>query len=144
VEAHLAALCATDRAEDLIPDAEVTGLAVVTPLALPVSLSDAPRTDLAATNATRQEWIERAGRPARDVIRTGYRRVADVRASTTAPAATLMPLKGGGLHLGYHDHYVVDGGKARLILQVLVTPSEVMEYQPALDLLWRSRLRWRV
>jgi len=144
VEAHRAALFATDREEDLIPDAEVTGVAVVTPLDLPVPLSDAQRTDLAATNATRQEWIERAGRPARDVVRNGYRRVADFRASLTDPAATLMPLKGGGLHLGYHDHYVVDGGKARIILQVLVTPSEVMENQPALDLLWRSRFRWRV
>ncbi len=38
-----------------------------------------------------------------------------------------MRLKGGGSHLGYHTHYVVDGGKARIILQVLVTPSEVME-----------------
>ena len=33
-----------------------------------------------------------------------------------------MRLKGGGTHLGYHTHYVVDGGKARIILQVLVTP----------------------
>jgi len=32
-----------------------------------------------------------------------------------------MRLKGGGTHLGYHTHYVVDGGNARIILQVLGT-----------------------
>jgi hypothetical protein len=25
--------------------------------------------------------------------------------------------------LGYHDHYVVDGGKRRIILAALVTPA---------------------
>ena len=42
---------------------------------------------------------------------------------------------GGGLvHLGYQTHYVVDGGKQRMILAALVTPAEVMENQPMLDL----------
>src|SRR5215472_1762653 len=40
------------------------------------------------------------------------------------------PTCGGGHHLGYHTHYVVDGGKSRIILAALVTPSEVMENQP--------------
>ena len=44
--------------------------------------------------------------------------------------------------MGYHAHYVVDGGKARVILNVLVSPAEVMENQPMLDLLWRTRFRW--
>jgi hypothetical protein len=47
-----------------------------------------------------------------------------------------MRRKGGGLHFGYHDHYAVDGGKARIILGVLVTPADVMENQPFLDMLW--------
>jgi hypothetical protein len=38
----------------------------------------------------------------------------------------------------------VDGGKARIILSVLVTPAEVMENQPMLDLLWRTTFRWRI
>jgi hypothetical protein len=38
----------------------------------------------------------------------------------------------------------VDGGKARVILNVLVTPADVMENQRMLDLLWRTRFRWRV
>jgi hypothetical protein len=45
-----------------------------------------------------------------------------------------MRLKGGGIHLGYHTHYVVDGGKRRIILAVLVVPGEVMDNQPMLDL----------
>jgi hypothetical protein len=43
-----------------------------------------------------------------------------------------------------HTPSVVDGGKQRIILGVLVTPSEVMENQPMLDLLWRARFRWRL
>jgi transposase len=69
---------------------------------------------------------------------------ADVRVSTTDPDATPMRLKGGGTHLGYQAHYVVDGGKRRIILGVLVAPGEVMENQPMLDLLWRVRFRWRL
>jgi len=38
----------------------------------------------------------------------------------------------------------VDGGKARIILTALVTPAEVPENQPALDLLWRARFRWQL
>ena len=60
------------------------------------------------------------------------------KVSTTDPDATPMRLKGGGTHMGYHTHYVVDGGKARIILQALVTPSEVMDNQPMRDLLWRD------
>ena len=45
--------------------------------------------------------------------------------------------------MGYHTHYVVDGGRARVILQALVTPADVTENQPMLDLLWRTRFRWR-
>jgi len=74
------------------------------------------------------------------VVSTG----ADLRVSTTDPDASLMLTKDGA-HLGYHTHYVVDGGKSRIILQALVTPSEVMDNQPMLDLLWRVRFRtsWR-
>jgi hypothetical protein len=72
-----------------------------------------------------------------------YHRVADYKVSTTDPDATLAPVAGAGTHPSYHAHYVVDGGKRRIILQVLVTPAEVMENQPALDLLFRTRFRWK-
>ena len=37
----------------------------------------------------------------------------------------------------------MDGGKARVILNVLVTPADVTENQPMLDLLFRTAFRWR-
>ncbi len=46
--------------------------------------------------------------------------------------------------LGYRTNYVVDGGKARIILSVLVTPGEDSENRPMLDLLWRTAFRWRL
>src|SRR5215213_9918820 len=47
----------------------------------------------------------------------------------------------GKARLGYHDHYVVDGGKRRIILAALVKSADVIENQPMLDLLWRVRFR---
>jgi transposase len=99
--------------------------------------------ELAKVNRERHDWIERAGEPNREVTRGNYQRMADWQVSSTDPDATLMQTKGGA-RLGYHTHYVVDGGKARIILQALVTPSEVMENQPVLDLLWRARARWKL
>src|ERR1700758_4584676 len=49
-----------------------------------------------------------------------------------------------GSDMGYRTHYVVDGGKARIILAALVTPFEVTDNQPMLDLLWRTRFRWKL
>jgi hypothetical protein len=70
--------------------------------------------------------------------------MADIWASRTDSDATLMRKKGGGTDLGYHTHYAVDGGKGRIILAALVTPSEVMDNQPMLDLLWHCRFRWQL
>ena len=52
--------------------------------------------------------------------------------------------KKGAPRLGYLTHYVVDGGKARVILNALVTPAEVTENLPMLELLFRSRFLWRL
>jgi hypothetical protein len=72
-----------------------------------------------------------------------YQRIADLQVSTTDPDATLMLTK-NGVDLGYHTHYVVDGGTSRIILMALVTPSEVMDNQTMLYLLWRTRFRWKL
>lgn len=69
-----------------------------------------------------------------------YRRTTDFRVSPTDPDATPMQT-GNGTALGYHDHYVVDGGKHRIVLAALVTPADVMENVPMRDLLWRVRFR---
>jgi hypothetical protein len=37
---------------------------------------------------------------------------------------------GARARLGYHDHYVLDGGKARIILAALVSPGSVMKNAP--------------
>jgi transposase len=69
-----------------------------------------------------------------------YRRTTDFRVSTTDPDAAPM-WTDAATALGYHDHYVVDGGKARIILAALVTPADVMEHVPLRDLLWRVCFR---
>jgi len=137
IEAHLERLFATEEEAAL---ADVEAFTIATPVSLPVSVPEA----LAATNAQRHDWFAAAGRQQRDVRRHGYRRIADFQASATDPDASLMSTATGGARPGYHTHYVVDGGKARIILAALVTPSEVMENQPMLDLLWHSRFRWRL
>jgi hypothetical protein len=99
---------------------------------------------LAEVHADGHNWLAAAGRPDRSIVRGGYQRLTDFRASASDPDAGLMPGPFRTAHMGYHTHYVVDGGKARIILGVLVTPSSVMENQPMLDLLWRARFRWRL
>ena len=113
------------------------------PTPLPAVLAEPEQEELAAKNAARHDWIAQEGKPQREV-HGYYQRTADFRISTTDPDATPMRLKNGGTHLGYHVHYVVDGGKARVILQVLVTPSEVMDNQPMRDLIFRTRFRWKL
>ena len=100
---------------------------------------------LRAENAAKSDWISRTGRQRREVKGVWYKRTADFLASETDPDSSPMKRRGSkGSHLGYHAHYVVDGGKARVILNVLVTPFEVTENAPMLDLLWRSVFRWRL
>ena len=104
------------------------------------------RRELARANANRHRWIAQNGRQERGVVRWGYRRMADLRVSATDPDASPMhqKKKGGASRLGYQTHYVVDGGKARVILDALVTGAEVNENLPMLELLFRSRFRWRL
>src|SRR3989440_6365723 len=155
IQAHLAALFTEEDASHEQREAEATRADTPqteapapvaigsTPLSLPVVLSEAEQEELASENATRHDWIEQKGRQQREVHGL-YQRTSDFKVSTTDPDATPMRLKGGGTHLGYHVHYVVDGGKARIILQVLVTPSEVMDNQPMRDLIFRARFRWKL
>ena len=113
------------------------------PMRLPVALTDEAQAALAERAAMRHDWIGNAGRPNRTATSGAYRRTADFRICTTDSDATPMRTKHGTV-LGYQDHYVVDGGRARIILAVLVAPAEVQENQPALDLLWWARFRWKL
>ncbi|MFQ5811434.1 MAG: IS1182 family transposase, partial [Armatimonadota bacterium] len=76
--------------------------------------------------------------------KASYERVSDRRASSTDPDAQPMKTRGGRARLGYHNQYVVDGGKARIILATLVTAATVMENSPMLDLARWVRFRWRL
>jgi hypothetical protein len=74
-----------------------------------------------------------------------YQRITDDKVSPIDPdAAPMQPSGGGNAVLGYRDHYVVDGGKARIILSALVTPASIMDNTPILDLVDWVRSRWRV
>lgn len=74
-----------------------------------------------------------------------YQRTSDTQVSSTDPDATPMKrFSGDKAQLGYHTHYVVDGGTARIILAVLVTPASIMDNTPMLDLARWSRFRWRL
>src|SRR5215212_736501 len=139
VEAHLGELFTDEAAGEPAP-AEAESQ----PIELPVPTSVAEREQLARANEERHDWLAREGAPDRTIKRAGYQRRSDFEASATDPDAALMALKKGGLRLGYHDHYAVDGGKARIILEVLVTPADVMENLPFLDLLWRVCFRWQL
>jgi transposase len=154
IQAHLAALFAEEEGQQEPHRAATSFAAAVqevtsevgsctVPHPLPVVLSQAEQEELASENAVRHDWIAEEGRQQREVHGL-YQRTSDFKVSTTDPDATPMRLKGGGTHLGYHTHYVVDGGKARIILQVLVTPSEVMDNQPMRDLIFRTRFRWKL
>jgi transposase len=134
VEAHLGGLFEGTPAEDDQPITEDID-------ALP-SAGDA---DLRERNAVKKDWISRDGAQDRSFRVTPWReRTSDTRASKTDPDATPMTWAGSGRKLGYQAHYVVDGGKARIVLNALVAPAEVTENRPMLDLLWRTCFRWRL
>ena len=152
VEAHLAHVFAEEAAvqaeQDMTQEEEVSSepserAEVEVPIQLPVTLSQEERETLALHNEERHDWLEELGAQDRSVTGRSYQRIADLRVSTTDPDATIMLHKDGS-HLGYQTHYVVDGGKARIILTALVTPAEVMENQPMLDLVFRTRFRWKL
>ena len=142
VEAHLARLFEEKNNADDDGNDDPDGNAG--PACLPIALTDEARADLADRAAERHDWIGEIGRPDRTRASGPYRRTADFRASATDPDASPLRPSGSGVRLGYHDHYVVDGGKARIILTALVTPAEVQDNQPAVDLLWRTRFRWKL
>jgi transposase len=137
VETHLSGLFE----EPSIPEGSETEPSVDPGLdALPTFEEEA----LVGANAPKNDWISRAGEQDRSFSSGPRKRTSDLRVSRTDPDATPMPMGDGEAKLGYQTHYVVDGGKARVILNVLVTPSEVTENRPMLDLLWRTAFRWKV
>ena len=149
VEPHLRDLFKSDEptvvpAHDAEPDQGVTD-ADAPPIELPTPMSEEQRTVLADANAQRHDWLAEAGKQRREVQNHHVRkRRADYVVSTTDPDATFMHRPGSSTRLGYQTHYVVDGGKARIIIQALVAPAEVMEGQPMRDLVWHTCFHWHL
>ena len=100
--------------------------------------------DLSAASGPRFDWLAAHGRPPREVVDRWDCWAADYRVSTTDPDATVLNVKNGGPRLGYQTHYLVDGGKARLVVNVLVAPAEVKENEPFLDLFRQASFRWHL
>jgi transposase len=113
-------------------------------LEFPSGLPPEQFADLVARNQQRHDWYAHNGEPDRTIKRGGYQRTSDLWVSLTDPDAVLMRQHNHGVHLRYRDHYLVDGGKARIILGVLVTAADVMENMPFLDMLWRACFRFQI
>jgi hypothetical protein len=70
-----------------------------------------------------------------------YQRIGDRKISLTDEDAKPVMLPDGRSALGYQDHYLVDGGKGRIILHAFVTPGDVGENQVLVDQLRRTLFR---
>jgi hypothetical protein len=70
-----------------------------------------------------------------------YQRISARKVSRTDPDAAAMQIRDGRTVLGYQNHYLVDGGKARIILHAFVTPGDVAENMVLLDQLYRTLFR---
>ena len=124
VEAHLARLFAAAEDDGDGGDGRRSGRADGgdAPARLPVALTEeAQRRARPSAPLHRHDWIGRGRSP-----RPRRRRAAPTGARPTSASAPPIPTPrrcrygDGRTHLGYQDHYVVDGGKARIILAALV------------------------
>jgi len=88
-----------------------------------------------------EDWVERYQHEPPLNLRTAYVTKSTQNTSLTDADASFLRSQA---HLGYHTHYVVDGGKNRIILAALVTPADIMDNQPMLDLLRWVRFRWQL
>ncbi len=99
------------------------------------------------SGSSKREWLVEKydGQRQNDQRPSSYQRTADSKVSRTDPDASPMSaFPGDHAKLGYHTHYVVDGGKARIVLAALVTPASVMDNTPMLDLERWVRFRWHL
>jgi hypothetical protein len=87
------------------------------------ALPTADDQELRTKNAAKSNWIFREGRQERASKGAFRKRTSDRRSSGTDPDATAMTRsKKGSTRVGYQTNYVVDDGKARAILGVMVNP----------------------
>jgi transposase len=113
-------------------------------LRIGTDLSPEHQAKLREREQRQHDWYAHNGEPDRSITRGGYHRTSDLWVSLSDPDAVLMRQHNHGVHLRYRNHYLVDGGKARIILGVLVTAADLMENMPFLDMLWRAGFRWKI
>lgn len=108
--------------------------------------SDSTNPKPSPSASPKREWLvdKYDGQRQPDQHPSAYQRTADTHVSRTDPDASPMSASPGDYKLGYHTHYVVDGGKARIVLAALVTPASVMDNTPMLDLERWVRFRWHL
>ena len=101
------------------------------------SESEAPPTE---NETGDRQFVDKYAGHQRLVKASSYQRQHDYWVNTTDPDASHM----GQSKMGYRTHYGVDGGKARIIMTCLVTPTTIQDNTPMLDLAWWSRFRWQL
>jgi transposase len=79
------------------------------------------------------------------IRKPNYHRITDSQVSPIDPdPSPMQPARGGSAVLGYRDRYVVDGGKARIILSALAMPAPVTDNTPMLEVVDWVRACWRL
>jgi transposase len=146
-KAHLDMLFADETASSVPPDSAkgvpTATPAVAAPTRLPFTGTAESERDLAVANDAAWRLLDEHRLDPDRPPSGPYRRITDFRVSTTDPDAA--PLRNSSPpRLGYHDHYVVDGGTARIILAALVTPADVQDNQVMIDLLDRVQFRSQI
>ena len=145
IEEHLDELFEDIEEEPLEVDEDSGKLDLLGADAALLLLPTATNRKLKAANAARQDWISTAGRKGAPALtKSNPKKKGEILVSRTDPDACLTGPGKAPSRLGYHAHYVVDGGKARVILDALVTRADVKDNQPMLDLLWHNTFRWRL
>jgi transposase len=115
-----------------------------TRVATDAALPGADDADLRARNAAKEDFISSAGRYGTKSRTPNPKKISDHVVNRTDPDACLVGQLKGTARMGYKAHYVVDGGRARVILTALVTKADVKDNQPMLDLVWHTTFRWKL
>ena len=134
---HLAELFEEEPDDATKPASGPAGLA-------DAALSGADDGELAEANAAREDFISSAGRYGTKSRTPNPGKISDHTVNKTDPDACLAGHVKGTARMGYKVHYVVDGGKARVILTALVTKADIKDNQPMLDLLWHTNFYWKL
>lgn len=108
------------------------------------ALPGADDESLAEANAAREDFISSAGRYGTKSRTPNPNKISDHVVNKTDPDACLAGHVKGTARMGYKVHYVVDGGKTRIILTALVTKADIKDNQPMLDLIWHTTFRWKL